>query len=376
MDKADNPRSLRVLMTADTVGGVWTYALQLAKALSPHGVTVSLATMGSPLNREQWQEASRLPNVEVFQSSYRLEWMSDPWSDVAAAGEWLLELEERTQPDIVHLNGYAHGALPWRAPALIVGHSCVLSWWRAVHQTAAPPEWNQYRETVARGLRAAHLVIAPTCSMLSALSENYGLLPSTKVIPNGRQLADSVDWPKQKLILAAGRLWDGAKNIAKLDEVAPKLRWPVFVAGERAAPEGQPAPHTHVNYLGRLSAAALVAWFDRASIYALPARYEPFGLSVLEAALAGCALVLGDIPSLRELWDGAALFVPPDDKSALIHALNSLADSPERIVTLAQKARAAAGRFTPEHMAEQYLAAYNELVAHAHTNPELEAVTA
>ncbi len=32
----------------------------------------------------------------------------------------------------------------------------------------------------------------------------------------------------------------------------------------------------------------------------LPARYEPFGLSVLEAALSGCALVLGDIPSLRE----------------------------------------------------------------------------
>src|SRR4029078_7861114 len=132
MDKADNPRSLRVLMTADTVGGVWTYALQLAKALSPHGVTVSFATMGSPLNREQWQEASRLPNVEVFQSSYRLEWVSDPWSDVAAPEEWLLEWEERTQPDIVHLTGYAHGPLPWRAPALVVGHSCVLSWLRAV----------------------------------------------------------------------------------------------------------------------------------------------------------------------------------------------------------------------------------------------------
>ena len=39
------------------------------------------------------------------------------------------------------------------------------------------------------------------------------------------------------------------------------------------------------------------------------ALYEPFGLAVLEAAQAGCALVLSDIPTFRELWDGAALFV-------------------------------------------------------------------
>ena len=54
----------------------------------------------------------------------------------------------------------------------------------------------------------------------------------------------------------------------------------------------------------------------RAAIYALPARYEPFGLSILEAALSGCALVIGDIPSLREIWADAALFVPSDGHDA------------------------------------------------------------
>jgi glycogen synthase len=57
-------------------------------------------------------------------------------------------------------------------------------------------------------------------------------------------------------------------------------------------------------------------WYARASIYALPARYEPFGLSALEAALSGCALILGDIPSLREVWLEAAPYVSPDDESA------------------------------------------------------------
>jgi hypothetical protein len=38
----------KVLMTADTVGGVWTYALELAAGLGEHGVEVAIATMGAP----------------------------------------------------------------------------------------------------------------------------------------------------------------------------------------------------------------------------------------------------------------------------------------------------------------------------------------
>ena len=44
-------------------------------------------------------------------------------------------------------------------------------------------------------------------------------------------------------------------------------------------------------------------------IFVSVSRYEPFGLAVLEAAHAGCALVLSDIPTFRELWQGAASFV-------------------------------------------------------------------
>ena len=59
----------------------------------------------------------------------------------------------------------------------------------------------------------------------------------------------------------------------------------------------------------------------RAAIYALPAHYEPFGLSILEAAMSGCALVLGDIPSLREIWGDAAVFVHPDNRDAVARCL-------------------------------------------------------
>ena len=80
--------------------------------------------------------------------------------------------------------------------------------------------------------------------------------------------------------------------------------------GIQTAP--QPAPE--LRCLGR-HRGRLENWFAHASIYALPARYEPFGLSSWKQP-RGCALVLGDIASLREICD-AALFIPPDDTERL-----------------------------------------------------------
>jgi glycosyltransferase involved in cell wall biosynthesis len=351
----------RVLMTTDTVGGVWTYALELCRALERHGVEVALATMGSPLAPSQAAEAAALPNLQVHESAYRLEWMREPWEDVDAAGAWLLDLERRTAPDVVHLNDYSHGHLPFATPVLVVGHSCVLSWWRAVKGETAPREWDTYRRRVARGLRGADLVAAPTAAMLRWLEEIHGPLQSTLVISNGRRPELFPPLPKEPWVLGAGRLWDEAKNVGALARVAPRLPWPVLVAGEGEHPEGGHAAALEtLRPLGRLSPAELAGWLGGASIYALPARYEPFGLSILEAALAGCALVLGDVDSLRELWEGCALFVPPGDDGALAAALNGLIRDVVRRRRLARESRRRALDFTPERMAAGYLQAYQE----------------
>ena len=102
----------RVLMTADAVGGVWDYALQLAEGLGVRGAAVTLATMGPRPGDDQRAAARAIPSLRLLESEYRLEWADDPWDDVARAGSWLLDLEAHVQPDIVHLNGYAHGSLP------------------------------------------------------------------------------------------------------------------------------------------------------------------------------------------------------------------------------------------------------------------------
>lgn len=357
---------MRILMTADTVGGVWTYALELTRALQPYNVEVLLAIMGPSLSESQRDDARSLPNLSLFKSNYKLEWMAGCWADVKRAGDWLLHLENRLQPDLIHLNGYAHANLPWKNPTLVAGHSCVFSWWQAVKGDTPPAEWQRYKTEVQSGLRAADLVVTPSTAMLRALNTHYGSINNARVIYNGRNPENFKPRLKRNFILSAGRLWDEAKNINRVASIASELPWPVLVAGEFHHPDQSIQENSaakQCRWLGSLPESQLRRWFAAASVYALPALYEPFGYTPLEAALSGCALVLGDIESLREIWNDAAVFVDPHDSKALKHELRSLIDDPRRREEMSQRAHERALEFTSARMAQNYFAAYEELLA-------------
>ena len=324
-------------MTADTVGGVWTYALDLAAGLAPSGVDVHVATMGRRPDPDQRAAAARVFEG-LHESSYSLEWENDPWEDVDRAGAWLLELADELRPDVVHLNGYVHAALPWPAPVVVAAHSDVLSWWRAVRRISPPESVARYRELVEVGLRHADAVCAPTQAVLDDLAASYDFTAPCVVVPNGRARSTASVVAKESVVVGLGRFWDEAKNVVALQRVASRSPWPVILAGP-----GTP--------LGRLSPQAAADILARASIFAAPARYEPFGLAALEAAQNGCALLLGDIPSLREVWREAAVYVPPDDDEALLAALRELCTNDGRRGELAANAKRRARKYTPAAMA-------------------------
>jgi glycosyltransferase involved in cell wall biosynthesis len=353
---------VKVLMTADTVGGVWTYALELIEALAPLDVHVTLATMGAPASRAQVKAIAALPNAELEPSTFALEWMNRPWRDVDAASDWLLRIAARVQPDLVHVNGYAHAALPFGVPVVCVAHSCVVTWFHAVRRCEAPAEWDEYRKRITAGLTAADAVVAPTQAILDAILDAYGVSREGHAIWNGRNAAHWQPGDKQPFVLAAGRLWDEAKGLAALDAAATSVPWPIHVAGPLTGPVGDPMYPRGVRMLGELRPEALADWMARASIYALPARYEPFGLSVLEAALAGAALVVGRLDTLQEVWADTAVYVDPDDPHALAHALTELANDELRRHALAAQSRARALVLTPARMATRYHALYEELI--------------
>jgi glycosyltransferase involved in cell wall biosynthesis len=343
---------MHVLMTADAVGGVWSYALDLADGLAELDVSVTLAVTGAQLSSAQRAELRSSRVARCFAADFAVEWMPNPWRDVDRTVSWLREIEEAVQPDVVHLNAYAYGAAGFGAPVVVVAHSCVLSWFEAVRGHAAPPEWDRYRAAVAAGLGGADLVVAPTRAMLDAFGRHHPLPAETAVIPNGIT-ASAVPLAREDVVLGAGRLWDEAKNVAALGRVAARVPWPVEVAGD--GPAGDAA---NVRLLGRLGRAELRARMARARVFCAPARYEPFGLAALEAASTGCALVLGDIASLREVWGDAALYADPDDDEALAAAVARAMHEP----CLAARAYLRSREYTRERMASAYVDAYEQLL--------------
>ncbi|WP_228747688.1 glycosyltransferase family 4 protein [Bradyrhizobium sp. BR 10289] len=306
-------------MTTDTVGGVWTYSCALASSLAASGADVTLVTIGPPARADQREMLSD-SQVDLIETDLALEWQDPEGRDLPKARRVLPSLEARLKPDIVHLNSFREATLPWRAPTVVVAHSCVNSWALACRDTAwlGEPRWARYTERVAAALDGTQVWVCPSQSFHDDIMEIYHPRSPGAVIWNGTS-AGTLPSRKREVIFAAGRLWDRAKNIEVLSAAARGLDWPVQVAGPANADAS-----TDVTWLGQLPHSALRGHLAHAAIFVSPALYEPFGLTVLEAAAAGCALVLSDIPTFRELWTGAALFFDPRDGQALHQTLTAL----------------------------------------------------
>lgn len=349
----------RVLLTVDAVGGVWRYAVDLARGLGEHGVACLLAGLGPPPSAEQREEAARLRNVELTWTGLPLDWLAAGEQELRPVAPALAQLGRIWGADLLHLNVPSQAAgLPPGRRVIVASHSCVPTWWHRVRGGGLPPDWRWQFEANGRGLARADAVLVPSASHGAALREVYGDLPHIAVVHNAARVAPAGRMAREDFVLAAGRWWDEAKNGAVLDEAAATAPWPVLLAGPLAGPNGTRAEFRHAQPLGAVAAGQVLMLMRCAAIFAAPSRYEPFGLAVLEAALSGLPLVLADIPTFRELWDGAAVFVPPGDPEAWSGAFAALAAAPLKRAQLGAAARERAARYTPQRQLDAVLAAY------------------
>ncbi len=358
--RPDEPRPLRVLMTADAVGGVWQYALDLAGGLAPHGVETTLAVFGPAPSRDQ-AEAAQARGVPILPTGLPLEWTAARPEEVEEAGRSFARLAGDLRPDIIHLNSPALAAeAAFPAPVIAVCHSCVASWWEAVCGGRLPEDFRWRTDLVRRGYDAADALVAPTKAFAEATARLYGLDRLPQVVRNGRSASErpNASGDPATAVFTAGRLWDEGKNLATLDRAAARLPVPVRAAGPVEGPNGSRIELRHVAALGRLTDAEIAAELAAKPIFVSAARYEPFGLAVLEAAQAGCALVLSDIPTFRELWDGAAAFVPAEDDAAIASAVESLLNDPEARARFGRRARVRSDAYTVDAMSAGLLRLY------------------
>ena len=181
-------RPLRLLMTADAVGGVWTYALDLAGALAAHGVETTLAVLGPAPSAQALSQALAIP-----QTSHR---HHRPAARL-----------DRRQPG----RGRGGGARRRRARAQRAAPTSSISTARR-----SPPRRGSRRRSSAsaipasrpggarsaavrsrrtssgarrcsrRGFRAADALVAPTAAFARMTADAYGI-PPPRVVHNGRR---------------------------------------------------------------------------------------------------------------------------------------------------------------------------------------------
>ncbi len=198
---------MRVLMTTDTVGGVWTFTQELTAGLLERGLAVCAGQLGRKPSVEQSKRGASA--MEHGGSGFDFESRRGaagvdagqrrrPISDAEPSAAMTLR---EFEPDVFHSNQFCFGALR-PIPKLVTAHSDVLSWAAACRE--APLEdsaWlRQYQRLVSAGLAGADAVVAPTRWMLEALSRQLHVSRALQVIPNGREIVQ----PETRAAQAAG----------------------------------------------------------------------------------------------------------------------------------------------------------------------------
>ncbi|MSU89210.1 glycosyltransferase [Rhodobacteraceae bacterium 2CG4] len=354
----------RILMTLDAVGGVWRYALDLARGLRAAGDTVILAGLGPAPSAAQRAEAADIGPLEW--GGAPLDWLADGPEALSGVGPWLADLAYRHRTTHLHLNLPSQAAdlppMPGAPRVVAVSHSCLASWFAAVRGTGVPPALRWHPTLTARGLARADVAVAPSRSHADALARCYRLDRQVQVVHNGAPPRPAAARRRAEVV-AAGRWWDEGKNAAVLDAAAARLDWSVRMIGPLDGPNGAAASVRHADACGPIPAEAARRRIAGAGIFVSPSRYEPFGLAVLEAAQGGAPLVLSDIPTFCELWEGAALFFPAGDADALRDRLRRLIDDPALAGRMGAAARARACAYGLQRQIDGMRALYRAATA-------------
>lgn len=283
-----------------------------------------------------------------------------PWSPAALMAT--RRALRRYRPELVHLH---EPILPGPAlEALVVSRQARQI--ATFHRAGADRWYRAWGRVVGRLLPGSLALTAVSPEARSTAADVLGRSPSTiALLWNGvdsRRFSKAAPWPTSApTVMFLGR-HEARKGADIL--LSAVTGWPehlqIWIAGEgRSTPSlrQRAALDDRVHFLGRIDEAEKASRLAGADCFCAPAlRGESFGVVLLEAMAAGCAVVASDLPGYRDAGGDVVRYVPPGDPAALRATLGEiLCDAPlrKRLGELGRR-RAAAFGFTA--LAHRYLA--------------------
>src|SRR5690606_27423448 len=250
-------RGMRILMTADAVGGVWQYATDLAASLTAAGHEVTPAVLGPAASLAQRGGAEAIEGLTLIETGLPLDWLSDGPEPVEQAAAALARLAVETGADLVHCNmPTLAGAAQFPMPLITVTHGCVATWWQAAKNEPLAPDYRWHRAMMGRGLAAADAVVAPSAAYAATIKRTYRLSAMPRVVHNGRvPICEPVEGAEpMQAALTVGRLWDRVKMpqcstgrqprsiprssppVRRPDRMGRPWRWPTSIWPAKSVP--------------------------------------------------------------------------------------------------------------------------------------------
>lgn len=172
------------------------------------------------------------------------------------------------------------------------------------------------------------------------------------------------------LIVTTGRVTRAKNQVAMLPALVKMPEAHLAIAGIGAAEaemwrEARAlGVSDRVHMVGELTPDEIYPFLATGDVFAFASLTETFGLSVVEAAIAGLPIVSNDLPVLREVLtvDGrsAAVFADATDAGQFADAIAVLLRDPQRAASLTDVGRDIAARYRPDAMCEAYEAVLTE----------------
>ncbi len=319
----------------DVPGGVQDQVLGLAGQLRQRGFEVAVVGPASEDRRYgrvmRWRANGSVAPISL-----------DPRS-VAAVRTALAGF------DVIHIHEPMMPFVSWAAlsvPAsrrVVTFHADPSSGVRRLYRTVRP-KWMLGSDT------AVVAVSATAASALDWLDEVH-IIPNgvRKIRPSGRRIAKQVsflgrDEPRKGLdvLLAA---WP----TVQLSHPDAQL---IVMGVSRAAQPG-------ISFLGRVDEATKDVHLGSSAVFCAPnLGGESFGITVVEAMSAGCAVAASDLPAFRDVLADAGIWFPKGDSAALARQLINLLDDPDGSKRLGERAVEAADSYSWDRVTDAYVELY------------------
>jgi len=332
--------------------------LHTVAALAAQGIDVTLAHVPSSGDPFAAYSVTRPGNVNLLPVSRSLPW---PLHRVHSNGFFAARLLKCIDPAqtgaVVARHLKISEFLLQRIPRLKLVYEA-----HEVFADTAPPRRRE--ETAAREravVTGASALVANSKATAARLRALYKIPGPLEVIPNGVEYPESIppkDWAhaRERVVYAGSFFgWKGVDDLVDAARALPGFRIRLIGgSGERIAELRARAGKegADLNFTGHIPHGSVASELAHACVAVLPNRADPDSaftspIKLFEYMAAGCAVVVSDLPSLREVLEqDDAVWTAPGDPAGLASAIRGLTEDPDRARRLGTRLREKARRYT------------------------------